>query len=69
MASSPIHASSLPHSFGIVDQEFCFEESILEIYFGHDYSACDLQQTICFDPLNRYWTELPRLETILQSRD
>ena len=36
MASSPIHASSLPHSLRRVNQEFCFEESILEIYFGHD---------------------------------
>ena len=38
MASSPFHASSLPHLFAIVNQEFCIEESILETYFGHDYS-------------------------------
>ena len=45
MAGSPIHANSLSHLFRRVNQEFCFEESILEIYFGHDYSVCNLQQT------------------------
>ena len=40
MASSLIHANSLPHSFERVNQEFCFEESILEIYIGHDYCVC-----------------------------
>ena len=54
MANSPIHAISLPHSFGRVSQEFCLEESILEIYFGHNYSVCKLQQTTHFDLLHRY---------------
>ena len=54
MASSPIHESCLPHSFRRVNQEYCFEESILEIYFGHDYSVYNIQQTTCFDLLHRY---------------
>ena len=54
MASSPIHASSLSHLFRRVNQEFSFEESILEIYFGHDYSVCNLQQTTPIDLLHRY---------------
>ena len=54
MASAPIHARSLPHLFERADQEFSFEESILEIYFSHDYSVRNLQQTTRFDLLHRY---------------